>query len=146
VEGNADGLALSLNMWFDCAAEFAAPERPLRPGLMLELGRHVEYYVNQVIGHDPNVTVTAFLASCLEELDATEDAAAAAAADVANESALPRWQLVVRNLLFAELATSWVGWDGLRAFFADLLQVERFQGLPVLEPEMAGAAGVDELG
>ena len=44
--------------------------------------------------------------------------------------------LVVRNALFANLATRWVGWRGLRPFFAALLHPDRFEGVPSGEPEM----------
>lgn len=85
--------------------------------------------------------IPAFLAACAEELAAPLDAAAAARADAANESGLPRPWLVARNLLFCELATEWVGWAGLRPFFEALLRVERFHHLEPVEPEMRGRSG-----
>ena len=47
----------------------------------------------------------------------------------------------MRCMLFAELATAWLGWRGVRPFFDDLLHPDRFRGLTDVEPEMAGRAG-----
>ena len=86
-----------------------------------------------------------FLASCVLELRAVhamgkadEQEGTLEAADAANDSTLPRPWLVARCLLFAELATSWVGWTGLRPFFEDLLCEERYRALVAIEREMAG--------
>ncbi len=82
--------------------------------------------------------IPAFLDACHDELAALDSPAAAARADEANAGSLPRMWLVIRNLLFLELATAFVGWGHLRAFFADTLHPLRFRGLPRVEPEMLG--------
>jgi len=82
--------------------------------------------------------IPAFLHHCVTELGAPLDAAAAAAADEANASTLPRPWLIARNLLFCELATTYLGWAGLRPFFDALLHPDRFAGLEPCEPEMVG--------
>jgi hypothetical protein len=60
-------------------------------------------------------------------------------ADEANAVTLPRQWLVARNLLFCELATAYVGWGELRAFFDELLSAGRYRGLVAVEPEMGAS-------
>lgn len=136
-DDGVDGLSLSLNLWFDFEPRLASPVLPLRPGLHVELARHVEAWLGQLL---PATQIPSFLANCALELRAatTDDDGAVAAADDANANGLDRQWLVARCLLFAELATSWVGWPGLRPFFDDLLCVERFRGLVAVEREMGG--------
>ena len=144
-----DSLSLSLNLWFDFEPRLVDPALPLTPGLLLELARHVESWLGEAVGekHIPE-----FLESCALELSACApdphvrggDVGGRCAAleevrkraDEANEATLPRGWLVARNLLFCELATSFLGWTGLRPFFQDLLYVGRFRGLVAVEPEM----------
>ena len=125
----------SLNFWFDFVPRLAAPRPPLAPPLLVELARHVEFYLATAVGAR---SVGLFLRSCHDELAAAAGARAdvAAAADAATERTLPRGWLVVRNALFANLATRWLGWRGLRPFFAALLHPDRFEGVPSGEPEM----------
>jgi hypothetical protein len=98
--------------------------------------------------------VPTFLESCCLELRAATSAAAAAAAASADAAAasaaadadaaaadaataaLPRAWLVLRSALLTELATAWLGWAGLPAFFDDFLHPDRFRGLVRAEPEM----------
>ena len=101
--------------------------------------------------------VPAFLRACHAELKAVPPDAAAwgaanrevdakicaadadvAAADAANARELPRPWLVMRTLLFAELATSWIGWRGVGPFFSELLPLERFEGLVPVERDRGG--------
>ena len=138
-DGSVDGLSLSLNLWFDFQPRLVAPPLPLRAGLLLELARHVEGWLAMALGGAREVP--AFLHHCVTELGAPFDAAAAAAADEANASTLPRPWLIARNLLFCELATAYLGWAGLRPFFDALLHPDRFAGLEPCEPEMVGGMG-----
>ena len=128
-------LALSLNAWFDFVPRLASPRPPLAPPLLIELARHVEFYLATAVGAR---SVGLFLRSCHDELAAAAGARAdvAAAADAATERTLPRGWLVVRNALFVSLATRWLGWRGLRPFFDALLHPDRFEGVPSGEPEM----------
>ena len=124
-----DGLSLSLNLWFDFKPRLSSPQLPLSPGLHLELARHVEAWLGSVIGE---TSLPEFLSCCAVELAAGSDrgdAAAVAAADAATHGRLSQHWLVARNLLLCELATSWIGWKGLRQFFDELLFPERFRGL-----------------
>ena len=132
-----DGLSLSLNMWFDFEPRLQSPPLPLTEGLLVELSRHVEAWLG-VLLHPTDIP--GFLRHCATELAAPFDRGTCAAADEANENplSLSRQWLVARNLLFAELATSWVGWSGLRPFFDTLLHPDRFHRLQAVEPEMAG--------
>ena len=122
-----DGLALSMNLWFDFEPRLTAPRRPLSGGLLLELARHIEALLGSLVMAP--CEIPAFLSSCATELAATHDKAAAAVADADNETSLPRMWLVARNMLFCELATSWIGWAGLRPFFDTLLYADRFRDL-----------------
>ena len=107
------------------------------PAACSQLARHVESWLGMLM--EPR-QIPAFLEHCVVELDAPFDAAALALADGANADAasLPRPWLVARNLLFAEVATSWLGWAGLRPFFHRLLRPDRFRNLPRIAPEMSG--------
>ncbi|KAL1518646.1 hypothetical protein AB1Y20_002934 [Prymnesium parvum] len=137
-----EGLALSLNLWFDFSAKLAAPRPPLSSSLLLELSRHVEFHLAALLGP---LNVAAFLDACLLELAAPDGPPHAALADAATAAGLPRAWLVLRNALFAELAVRWVGFGGLRRFFDDLLYTERYRGLQRYEPEMLGTPRVREL-
>ena len=136
-----DGLSLSLNLWFDFEPRLVRPMLPLSQGLLIELARHVEAWLGMVM--EP-VDMPDFLAACATELRAAHAVGAAedhdsgviAAADSANETTLPRPWLVTRCLLFAELATSWVGWGGVQPFVEHLLCEARYRGLVSVEREM----------
>ena len=136
-EGDAalENLAISINLWFDFSPRLDNPHPPLAPSLLLELSRHVEFHLATIIGA---LSIPPFLEACLLELVAPDDPTAAARADVATASQLPRLWLVMRNALFSELAVCWLGWGGLRRFFEDLLHPQRYRGLQSYEPEMLG--------
>ena len=137
-----DRLSLSLNLWFDFEPRLVSPPLPLTQGLLLELARHVEQWIGSLLGEK---AIPDFLESCALELsmaDAELGASGARArvtADEANAVTLPRQWLVARNLLFCELATAYVGWGELRAFFDELLSAGRYRGLVAVEPEMGAS-------
>ena len=136
-DAGVDGLSLSLNLWFDFEPRLVSPSLPLTSGLLVELARHIESWLGMLIGERE---IPAFLESCTLELSFAAESTSKSQrgmADEANATTLERQWLVARNLLFCELATSYVGWGGLRPFFEDLLSVGRFRGLVAVEPEMA---------
>lgn len=128
---SVDGLVVSLNLWFDFEPRLCAPPLPLRAGLLVELSRHVEVWIGNLVGAH---ALPRFVACCAIELAACSHPTFWSQADAATASTLPRQWLVARNLLFCELALQWVGWRGLRAFFEDAFPIERYRDLQPRQP------------
>ena len=120
---------VSANLWLSTGGEAGAAAlwrslpKPLGPGWTYELARHVELAVAAGLPGG-GADVPGFLRHCAGELAAVD-----------NPSVPPLWH-ALRCRLFAKLA-SFLGAAALPAFFDDLLDPARFDGIAPVEPEMA---------